>query len=323
MVWLPYTAACALGIQMSIVAPITARARVGGHAGTVARDLEARPERDDARIRRADALPDRQAAGRAPGQRIRGRGDRERRPGREARGPAGAGGTGVPTLPPPCGCGRTTVRARMTSRWAVAARAFTACTCVAPQLRDQGVLRSVGALELGGARRPGRLLCAARGPRRPVACATAPAAPHASGGRSCTSEAVRAREAVEQVESVADLGARARRQQHAQRVERARAVDLVEALRERALGRALVAARDAQASAHAAQLAAHALEPGARRLLARRARGSSAASVANRSSRAARSRGPVAAEAGIACAAGRASARMTSTSGRRERTRTP
>ncbi len=139
MVWLPYTAACALGIQMSIVAPDHRAARVGGHAAPVARHVEARSQRDDARIGGADALADGQAAGRVPRERIGGRGDRQRRAGGERRRRRSAGAAGavvaggcagaVETLPPPCGCGRTILAARTTSRCAVAASAFRACTC--------------------------------------------------------------------------------------------------------------------------------------------------------------------------------------------------
>ena len=119
----------------------------------------------------------------------------------------------------------------------------------------------------------------------------------APAARGAHERAVGAREPVEQVEALADVGEGARRQQHAQRVERPRAVDLVQPLRERALRRALVAAGDAEPRAHAAQVAAHAREPRPAPPARRRRARASAASVAKRSSRAARSRGPVAADA--------------------------
>ena len=138
--------------------------------------------------------------------------------------------------PPPCGCGRTTSCARIDVAVRCRREGGHRAHVVAAQLRQR-------ARAARGPRAAARSPALARRTPRPGALASAVRSVRdwpsrvACQRRAETDErAVGAREPVEQVEPGADVAPRARGQQHAQRVERACAVDLVQPLRERALG---------------------------------------------------------------------------------------
>ena len=213
-------------------------------------------------------------------------------------GAGGAGGTGETSAAAAVRlrAGRPS-RARTTSRRAVAASASSARTRSRRRRASSARWALLGPPQVGDARLPCGLLGlrALLGRPQRARLALERRAPAAGGAHE---RAVREREPVEQVEALADVGEGARRQEHAQHVERlGRGRSRSAAARARAATRAGCCARCRAARAGCADRRARARAgpaPPARRRARARARHRSRTARA----RAARSRGPVAADAG-------------------------